>query len=209
VPQAANGFALTNYRAMPVAMLHSPSATPTPMNDLVCGSGMIAGWRAADATHFETMLPLPMPIQNPIAPRPTPTRHGQCGAESSSSSSRRKIRLPMRALHPLPALKRSLSWLLWLALLLPLAHSAAIWHGYSHSAADAAGYADDKGLPFAAKCDLCLAAASVSGGALPADPPRLSIAAARHEMPPAQVRSIWLAPTALAYLSRAPPLAPR
>ena len=119
------------------------------------------------------------------------------------------MQLPMRALHPLPAFKRSLSWLLWLALLLPLAHSAAIWHGYSHSAADAAGYADDKGLPLAAKCDLCLAAAGVSGGALPADPPRLSIAAARDEMPPAQVRSSWLAPPALAYLSRAPPLAPR
>jgi len=208
VPQAANGFALTNYRAMPVAMLHSPSATPTPMNDLVCGSGMIAGWRAADATHFEPMLQLPMPIQNPIAPRPTPTRHALCSAESSSST-RRKMRLPMRALHPLPAIKQSLSWLLWLALLLPLAHSAAIWHGYSHSVADAAGYADDKGVPLAAKCDLCLASAGASGGALPADAPGLSISAARHEMPPAQARSIWLAPPALAYLSRAPPLAPR
>jgi len=149
-----------------------------------------------------------LPMHKPIAPRPIPTRHEQRSAESSSSA-RRKMRLPMRALHPLPAFKRSLSWLLWLALLLPLAHSAAIWHGYSHSAADAAGYAGDKGVPFAAKCDLCLAAASVSGGALPADPPRLSTAAARDEMPPAQVRSSWLAPPALAYLSRAPPLAPR
>lgn len=151
-----------------------------------------------------------MPMQKPIAPRPLPTRHGQCGAESSSSSSvRRKIRLPMRALQPLAVVKQSLSWLLWLALLLPFAHSAAIWHGYSHSAADAADYADGKGAPFAAKCDLCLAAAGVSGGALPADPPRLSMSAARNVLPPAQARSLWLAPPALPYLSRAPPLAPR
>jgi hypothetical protein len=113
----------------------------------------------------------------------------------------------MRALLPLLAFKRSRSWLVWLALLLPLAHSAALCHGYSHSAADAVGYADDKGAHFAARCDLCLAAAGVSGGALPADPPRLSMAAVRHEMQPAQARSIWLAPPALAYLSRAPPLA--
>ena len=119
------------------------------------------------------------------------------------------MRLPMRAVRPFAAVNHGLSWLVWLVLLLPLAHSAAIWHGYSHSALDAGGYEDAKRAPSAAHCDLCLAAAGVSGGALPADPPRLSIAAARDEMPPAQVRSSWLAPTALAYLSRAPPLAPR
>lgn len=119
------------------------------------------------------------------------------------------MRLPMRALRPFAAVNHGLAWLVWLALLLPLAHSAAIWHGYAHSARGAAGYEDDQGAPAAAHCDLCLTAAGVTGGALPAAARDLSLLAARHELPPAQPRSSWLAPLALAYLSRAPPPAAR
>ena len=111
----------------------------------------------------------------------------------------------MRALRPFAAVNHGLAWLVWLALLLPLAHSAAVWHGYAHWVPGAAGYEDDQSAPAAAHCHLCLTAAGVTGGALPAAALGVSLSAARHAAPPAQPRSTWLAPLALAYLSRAPP----
>jgi hypothetical protein len=135
-----------------------------------------------------------------------PIAHAGHRSVRSSMEARRKMHPSMRALRPFAAVNQGL---VWLALLLLLAHSAAILHGYSHLAPEAASYEDDQGAPLAAHCGLCLTAASVSGGALPADSPGLSLSAARHAVPPAQVRSSWLAPLALAYLSRAPPLAPR
>jgi hypothetical protein len=56
-------------------------------------------------------------------------------------------------------------WLLWLALLLPLAQSAATWHVLSHSVA---AQVEDNSGPKAIgqdPCDLCLSAAAVLGGA--------------------------------------------
>lgn len=91
----------------------------------------------------------------------------------------------MRAVRPFSTVNHGLALLVWLALLLPLAHSAAIWHGYSHFAPAAAGYEDDQGAPAAAHCGLCLAAAGVTGGALPAGAVGLSLSAARHAVPPA------------------------
>jgi hypothetical protein len=82
----------------------------------------------------------------------------------------------MRASAHKPNLHRSLSWLFWLALLLPVAQAAATWHGYSHGQAETSGRDQGKQAPHTAQCDLCL---------------------------------VWQALPTLAYLSRAPPAAPR
>ncbi len=118
----------------------------------------------------------------------------------------------MRAARPFAAVHPSLTWLVWLALLLPIAQSGAIWHAYSHSPLEAGGFEGDNGdkaAPAAAQCDLCLTAAGVSGGALPAATPVAAVSAARYAVPPAPLFGTWLAPLALAYLSRAPPPALR
>jgi hypothetical protein len=100
---------------------------------------------------------------------------------------------------------RHAAWLLWLALVLPLAQGMATWHAMSHSRADIAESRGGKAL-HASHCDLCLTrgdrrrrraarpsagAARRCGGA--------SRAAARGSSPR------WR-PLRHAYLSRAPPL---
>jgi len=98
-------------------------------------------------------------------------------------------------------------WLLWLALLLPLAQSAAAWHALSHSAPGAPA-PDGKQALHAVHCDLCLAAAALVGGALPTAPQGLVHPAARHQVPAAIPGNPWLPFLTRAYLSRAPPPAP-
>jgi hypothetical protein len=115
----------------------------------------------------------------------------------------------MRASAHKPNLHRSLSWLFWLALLLPVAQAAATWHGYSHGQAETSGRDQGKQAPHTAQCDLCLAAAAVIGGALTGRPPSLAVLAARHALPQPATASVWQALPTLAYLSRAPPAAPR
>ena len=102
-----------------------------------------------------------------------------------------------------------LVWLLWLALLLPVAQVSANWHSLSHAEADSANNADEqRTLPFT-HCGLCLAAAAISGGALPSEPTAVPpLPAARNDVPPAAFDGIRLAFSAPAYLSRAPPDAP-
>ena len=94
--------------------------------------------------------------------------------------------------------QRHFAWLLWLALLLPVAQAAATWHALSHIGRDASSEVDGKLARHVSHCDLCLTAAAVTGGALPGTPPSVPHPAARHQAP--------LALPALAYLSRAPPL---
>ncbi len=107
-------------------------------------------------------------------------------------------------------LHRGLSWLFWLALLLPVAQSASAWHGYSHGRTQTASEREqDKQAPHSAQCDLCLSAAALSGGALMGRPPSFAAIAARHALPQPATASVWQALPALAYLSRAPPSAPR
>jgi len=105
-------------------------------------------------------------------------------------------------------LQRGLSWLLWLALLLPMAQSAATCHAYSHLVPGAVGHEQDKQAPAAAHCAICLAASVLSDGAAPAAQHPLLLQAVRHALPSAAAGGVWLALPALAYLSRAPP-APR
>ena len=112
-----------------------------------------------------------------------------------------------RLLNFRPASQRRLAWLLWFALIVPLAQGAASWHAVSHAALEAAGAADGKRAPHPTHCDLCLAAAGASGGAPPGEPPSLPPdPSARHAMPQAASSGILPAPLALAYQSRAPPV---
>ena len=105
----------------------------------------------------------------------------------------------------------SLSWLLWLALLLPVAQTAANWHAYAHSAAEGGVRSSSGGkqLPRVAHCDLCLTVLAL-GAAGPVGTPRaLTPFSAAHERPIAVRLGVWLAPTSLPFRSRAPPLLPR
>lgn len=101
-----------------------------------------------------------------------------------------------------------LVWLLWLALLLPVAQAAATWHALSHTGWDVNGAAEGKRALHQPHCDLCVSAAAVSGGALPGKPPSLQHPPAHHEMPQAAFSGVGPALFARAYLSRAPPNAP-
>ena len=101
----------------------------------------------------------------------------------------------------------SLAWLVWLALLLPVAQYAATLHGLSHAVQQSQG--DDKQAPHFAHCELCVTAAEVASGALPTLPFTLAAPAARHAAPPIAARSAAKARAVLAYFSRGPPLTPR
>jgi hypothetical protein len=65
------------------------------------------------------------------------------------------------------------SWLLWLALLLPIAQAMAGVHALSHM-----GDRQDDGLAHLVHCDLCLTAAHLAGGAPAAEPGPLPACAA-------------------------------
>ncbi len=97
----------------------------------------------------------------------------------------------------------ALAWVLWLALLLPLAQLAAGQHRLSHALADGTNPA--KQAAHLASCDLCLAAAAVGSAAtapaiaLPALPPL------RHAAPQAQRPVQRAALPSAHYLIRAPP----
>lgn len=103
-----------------------------------------------------------------------------------------------------------LVWLLWLALLLPIAQVAATWHALSHTAAavDAGEKATDSRALHHTHCDLCLTAAAISGGAPLRESHAWARPAARDEMPQAAVGGVRLAAHSWIYRSRAPPFAP-
>jgi len=100
--------------------------------------------------------------------------------------------------------RRHLAWLLWLALLLPLAQGVAAAHALSH--ADFRGEQDGKVL-HVSHCDLCVVAAAVTGGALPSQPPAVFAEPAGHAAPPAPPAGVLCCAPLRAYRSRAPPFA--
>ncbi|MFO1341143.1 MAG: hypothetical protein U1F53_23460 [Burkholderiaceae bacterium] len=114
----------------------------------------------------------------------------------------------MSTRRPAPPLRRaSLHWLLWLALVLPLAQSAAAWHALSHVRAAATASDEDRSATHtAAQCDLCLAGSAVAGGALASTPLGLPASLAAEARPVATAASALHGLVALAYRSRAPPL---
>ena len=137
---------------------------------------------------------------------------GQCapGDVLQATARRRKLQaLPMRASTFNPLLRQRWAWLFLLALLLPIAQSAAICHGYQHVQVELGEHQKGQALAQAAHCDLCLIAATVAGGAWWSGPPGLPILRAGHALPPLAHGSVWQALPMLAYLSRAPPAAPR
>lgn len=115
----------------------------------------------------------------------------------------------MKPLRSATASRRRLVWLLWLALLLPMAQLTANWHSVSHVEPDTANSADEQRTLPLGHCGLCLTAAAISGGALPSEPPAMPpLLAARHDVPQAALDGVRLAFSSPAYLSRAPPDAP-
>ena len=115
----------------------------------------------------------------------------------------------MSAHDPLRSLHSRLHWLLWLAMLLPMAQAAAAWHAWSHGWQQAADHGGDPLATHDSPCELCLASAAIGGGALRTAPPALALAALRHEAPLAATGSVWLRLFTPAYRSRAPPFVPR
>ena len=108
---------------------------------------------------------------------------------------------------PPPSWRPGLHWLLWLALLLPVAQSAAQWHGAAHALQEAGGQRQDPPSTDAPRCELCAAAAVLGAGGLAAPPLALPGWLARFAVPAAGPGQAWLAPTTPVYRSRAPPFA--
>jgi len=106
---------------------------------------------------------------------------------------------PFRHLAP----SRRLAWVLWMALLLPLAQAAASWHAVSHLQLEADS--DGKQVLHATHCDLCLTAAAVHGGVPAGDAPQLAHQTLRHTAPLAVASSPWLGVFLRPYESRGPP----
>lgn len=69
-------------------------------------------------------------------------------------------------------------WLLWLALLLPIAQAMAGAHALSH-----VGERQDDGVAHLVHCDLCLTAAHLGAGAPAAEPAALPDSSADHALP--------------------------
>jgi hypothetical protein len=113
----------------------------------------------------------------------------------------------MRFFCPRSITRRSLVWLLGLALLLPVAQLTATWHGFSHIAAASSAPDDERQAAHATHCDLCLTAAAVAAGALPGTGSVAIFAPVQLEAPQFAFSGIRAALTAPAYRSRAPPLA--
>ena len=103
--------------------------------------------------------------------------------------------------------RRRFAWLLWLALLLPVAQVVASGHALSHQGVAAAGaeYEGKRALPQHAACALCITAAAMGAGALPSTPPAWPHSVAGHEQPPTLLLTHAPGPLTRAYLSRAPP----
>jgi len=110
----------------------------------------------------------------------------------------------MQAAQSKPFMQRHMAWLLWLALLLPLAQTAANWHILSHANSEPANALDDQQAVHQAHCELCLSAAALIGGAPLVSPatPALRVLAQAFS---AELQGVAWTPAAHAYESRAPP----
>jgi|UPI000483EFBC hypothetical protein len=100
---------------------------------------------------------------------------------------------------------RHWAWMLWFALLLPMAQAASAMHALSHPVERVGVHVGDKSLPHSFACDLCLTAAALGGGALRSESAPLPHCAARDEAPQEAIQGFWQEPLHLAYRSRAPP----
>lgn len=103
-------------------------------------------------------------------------------------------------------MNRRLLWSLLLALLLPLAQVAAAAHELSHVRPGTE--AGSKSAPVAAHCDLCVVAATISGGGAPSTTPTLALAHVEAAAPLSHEPAQRLAEPFSAFASRAPPALP-
>ena len=106
-------------------------------------------------------------------------------------------------------LQRRFAWLLWFALLLPVAQAATTWHGVSHLGGETSRSNGGKQGSHPAYCDLCLIAAAIGGSAPAGELQPFVHPAIRHVLPQAAIADVWQALLLRAYRSRAPPLASR
>jgi hypothetical protein len=113
----------------------------------------------------------------------------------------------MTASHPRPLAPRHFVWLLWIALLTPIAQTTAAWHALSHARLDAVHAGDGKQALHETRCDLCFAGAALNGGAIPREPPFLPHSTALHDAPSADSSRFRVALHERLYESRAPPFA--
>jgi len=97
-----------------------------------------------------------------------------------------------------------LAWVLWLAMLLPLAQMAANWHAQSHW--DTERSSSSKDSLATAHCVICLGAAAVTGGGATSTPLAIAHAPPHQRVAQPAKRPRWSAPSLRAYQSRAPPL---
>ena len=104
-------------------------------------------------------------------------------------------------------LRRRFAWLLWLAMLLPLAQAVAGWHAQAHWNSERAGRFDEQHGAPGKLCDICVIAAAVTGGAAAASAAPIPQPATQHAPPTAHADGTWHAPVLAAYQSRAPPTA--
>ena len=102
------------------------------------------------------------------------------------------------------ALPRGWAWLLWLALLLPLAQAAAFSHAYSHDAQRSGDISGKQALP-GDTCGLCLTGAALCGGAAAAEPIAFISLAGTDRVPAVPATGLASIAPAHRYLSRAPP----
>ena len=108
-----------------------------------------------------------------------------------------------------PFMQRHMVWLLWLALLLPMAQTAASWHVLSHVDSGQAAEPDEQQAIHQAHCELCLSAAALLSGAPLVATADLTHAPALAQQVAAGLRTVLWKPAARAYDSRAPPFSLR
>ncbi|MEO5671022.1 MAG: hypothetical protein ABIR26_10065 [Ramlibacter sp.] len=104
-----------------------------------------------------------------------------------------------------PVDKTRFAWVLWLALVVPLAQLAVNWHAQSHWNADRIGQIDSKHALGGDPCDLCVAAGALTGGGAAGTALVVAHAPQVRAAPQTDSRVASPAPLVLAYESRAPP----
>jgi hypothetical protein len=97
------------------------------------------------------------------------------------------------------------AWLLWIALLLPLAQLATVAHAFLHQPQEATVAANDKQGPAGAHCDLCVLSAVVGAGGAASSPPQAALLPLAQAAPVHIAADPALAAPASPYRSRAPP----
>ena len=105
-------------------------------------------------------------------------------------------------------LRRHSAWLLWLALLFPVAQAVAGAHAISHARQEACRATIDA-CAHQSPCELCLLGAAIAGGAPAGDPPAIGLPELRQELPATVAVASPDGQFDPAFRSRAPPPASR